>query len=60
MHLLWFHALGLREASHVAIGANDWPILTALAGRCFLGQTVTPIFGLGAVLVITGVVASQQ
>lgn len=59
MYLLWFSALGLREPSRVAIAANGQPILTALAGWAFFGQAVTPVFALGAVLVITGVVLSQ-
>jgi len=59
MYLLWFHALRLREPSRVAIAANGQPILTALLAWVFLAQPVTPQFGLGAVLVITGVVLTQ-
>lgn len=59
MYLLWFHALSLREPSRVAIAANGQPILTALGGWIFFGQAVTPMFGLGAVMVIAGVIISQ-
>jgi len=59
MYLLWFHALRLREPSRVAIAANGQPILTALLAWAFLGQPVTLQFGLGAALVITGVVLTQ-
>ncbi len=59
MYLLWFRALGMREPSRVAIAANGQPILTALAGWAFFGQAVTPLFGLGAALVIAGVVITQ-
>jgi drug/metabolite transporter (DMT)-like permease len=59
MYLLWFHALGMKEPSRVAMVANGQPILTALAGWAFLGQAITPTFGLGALLVVTGVVISQ-
>lgn len=59
MYLLWFHALSLREPSRVAIAANGQPILTALAGWAFFGQAVTPMFGLGAAMVIAGVITSQ-
>lgn len=59
MYLLWFHALGLREPSRVAIAANGQPILTALAGWMFYGQAVTPQFGLGAAMVIAGVITTQ-
>ena len=59
MYLLWFSALGLRAPSRVAIAANGQPILTALAGWIFFGQAVTPSFGIGAALVIAGVITSQ-
>lgn len=59
MYLLWFHALRLQEPSRVAIAANGQPILTALLGWAFLGQAITPAFGVGALLVISGVVLSQ-
>lgn len=59
MYLLWFHALRLREPSRVAIAANGQPILTALLAWAFLAQPITAQFGLGAGLVITGVVLTQ-
>jgi drug/metabolite transporter (DMT)-like permease len=59
MYLLWFHALRLREPSRVAIAANGQPILTALLAWAFLGQPITAQFGVGAALVITGVVLTQ-
>jgi drug/metabolite transporter (DMT)-like permease len=59
MYLLWFHALGLREPSRVAIAANGQPILTALGAWLFFAQPVTPQFGVGAALVIAGVVLTQ-
>jgi len=59
MYLLWFHALGMKEPSRVAMVTNGQPILTALAGWALFGQPITPAFGLGALLVVAGVVISQ-
>lgn len=59
MYLLWFHALSLREPSRVAIAANGQPILTALLGWGLLGQPISVQFGVGAVLVISGVLLTQ-
>jgi drug/metabolite transporter (DMT)-like permease len=59
MYLLWFQALSLKEPSRVAIASNLQPILTAGLGWLFLGHTVSPTFGLGAALVIGGVVLTQ-
>jgi drug/metabolite transporter (DMT)-like permease len=59
MYLLWFHALGMKEPSRVAMVTNGQPILTALAGWALFGHAITPAFGLGALLVVVGVVISQ-
>lgn len=59
MYLLWFHALRLQEPSRVAIAANGQPILTALLGWALLGQPISASFGVGALLVVSGVVLSQ-
>lgn len=59
MYLLWFHALRLQEPSRVAIAANGQPVLTALLGWALLGQPIAPGFGVGALLVVSGVVLTQ-
>jgi drug/metabolite transporter (DMT)-like permease len=59
MYLLWFHALSLREPSRVAIASNGQPLMTAALAWLFLAQPITPLFGAGAVLVISGVLLTQ-
>lgn len=59
MYLLWFRALGMAEPSRVALAANFQPIATAGAAWLFLGQAITPTFGVGAVLVVAGVLLTQ-
>jgi drug/metabolite transporter (DMT)-like permease len=59
MYLLWFHALSLREPSRVAIASNLQPLLTAVLAWALLGQPITAQFGLGAVLVLAGVLITQ-
>ena len=59
MYLLWFRALSLREASRVSIVANGQPILTALLAWAVFGTPPTAAFGVGAALVIAGVVIAQ-
>jgi probable blue pigment (indigoidine) exporter len=59
MYLLWFRALSLREASRVSIVANGQPILTALLAWAVFGTPPSAAFGVGAALVIAGVVIAQ-
>jgi len=58
-YLLWFHALSMKEPSRVAIATNGQPVATALLAWLFYGQPITPVFAVGAVLVIGGVVLTQ-
>ena len=58
-YLLWFHALAMKEPSRVAIATNGQPVATALLAWLFYGQPITPVFAMGAVLVLGGVVITQ-
>ncbi len=58
-YLLWFHALSMKEPSRVAIATNLQPVATAVLAWIFYGQSVTPAFAGGAVLVISGVILTQ-
>lgn len=58
-YLLWFQALSMKEPSRVAIATNAQPVATAILAWVFYGQPITPVFAVGAVLVLGGVLLTQ-
>jgi drug/metabolite transporter (DMT)-like permease len=59
-YLLYYWALAREDASRVAIWSNTQPVLTALLAWAVYGDPLTPSFVAGGVLVIVGVVMTQQ
>jgi drug/metabolite transporter (DMT)-like permease len=59
-YLLYYWALARQDASRVAIWSNTQPVLTALLAWAVYGDPLTPSFVAGGVLVIVGVVMTQQ
>ena len=58
-YVLWYSALSKIEASKVAVFTNGQPVVTAILAYIFLKQGVTPVFVLGALGTIGGVVITQ-
>jgi drug/metabolite transporter (DMT)-like permease len=58
-YLLWYYALSRIEAAKVALFANLQPILTTLMAVLLLGQDLTPLFVIGGIVAICGVVLAQ-
>jgi drug/metabolite transporter (DMT)-like permease len=56
---LWYYALGKIDTSKVAIFTNLQPVITTILAVVLLGQTITPIFVIGGVIAICGVVLTQ-
>jgi len=59
-YALWYHALTRLDASKVSVFNNLQPILTTLLSVIFLSYVVSWEFGLGAGLIIAGVIATQK
>jgi len=59
-YLLYYWALAREDASRVAIWSNTQPVLTALLAWMVSGDRLTPSFVVGGLLVIAGVVMTQQ
>jgi drug/metabolite transporter (DMT)-like permease len=59
-YLLYYWALAREDASRVAIWSNTQPVLTALLAWMVSGDPLTPSFVVGGLLVIAGVVMTQQ
>ena len=59
-YLLYYWALAREDASRVAIWSNTQPVLTALLAWVIYGDRLTPSFVVGGLLVIAGVVMTQQ
>ncbi len=58
-YILWYSALSKIEASKVAVFTNGQPVMTAVLAYIFLGQRITLIFALGAIITISGVFIAQ-
>lgn len=58
-YVLWYAALSKIEASKVAVFANGQPVATAILAYLFLGQGISLVFALGAVVTIAGVFITQ-
>jgi drug/metabolite transporter (DMT)-like permease len=59
-YLLYYWALAREDASRVAIWSNTQPVLTALLAWAVYGDPLTPSFVAGGLLVIVGVLMTQQ
>jgi drug/metabolite transporter (DMT)-like permease len=58
-YLLWYFALSRMEASKVAVFANLQPVVTAIGAWALQGEKLTWEIGVGGVLVLLGVRATQ-
>ncbi|MDP2208746.1 MAG: EamA family transporter [Bacteroidota bacterium] len=56
---LWYYALGKIDTSKVAIFTNLQPVITTILSVVLLGTTITPIFVIGGVIAICGVILTQ-
>lgn len=56
---LWYYALGKIDTNKVAIFTNLQPVITTVLSVVLLGTTITPIFVVGGVVVIAGVILTQ-
>lgn len=56
---LWYYALGKIDTNKVAIFTNLQPVITTVLAVVLLGQTITPIFVIGGIIAICGVVLTQ-
>jgi drug/metabolite transporter (DMT)-like permease len=54
-YLLWYRSVGKLGGSRTAIYSNLTPVVALAAGALWLGEQVTPLSLIGAVLVIGGV-----
>lgn len=59
-YTLWYIALAKIPASRVAVFNNMQPIVTTLFAMVFFGIMPTPLFILGGLIVLTGVVITQR
>ncbi len=59
-YVLWYYALGKVEAARVAVFTNGQPVMTAVMAYVFLGQSISLMFTLGALVTICGVVITQM
>jgi drug/metabolite transporter (DMT)-like permease len=58
-YVLWYYALSRAEAGKVALFTNLQPILTTVLAVVLLGQTLTPMFVIGGIVVLSGVILAQ-
>jgi drug/metabolite transporter (DMT)-like permease len=58
-YFLWYYALSRTIASKVAVFSNLQPILTTILAWTLLGQTVTPVFIIGGLIAMGGVIVTQ-
>ena len=59
-YLAWFYALGMLDASRVAIFSNLQPVMTAIASWLIFGEQMTPRLMAGGGLVIAGVLITTR
>ncbi len=59
-YTLWYIALAKISASRVAVFNNIQPIVTTLFTMIFFGIMPTPLFILGGLIVLTGVIITQR
>lgn len=58
-YLAWYHALSKSEATESAVFLNLIPLFTIILSF-FIGEYPTPVFLVGAILIISGVVLVQK
>jgi RarD protein len=58
-YVLWYYALGRAEAGKVALFTNLQPVITTVLAVLLLGQSLTPMFVIGGIVVLCGVVLAQ-
>jgi len=59
-YAIWYYALSKKEASKVSIFNNIQPIITAVLAAVFLDIAITPLYILGGILIIGGVITTQR
>ncbi len=57
---LWYYALSRLDASKVAVFNNLQPIFTTVLSMIFLGHVLTPVFFVGGIIAISGVLLTQK
>jgi len=58
-YYLWYYALARIEASRVAVFANLQPVMTTVLAAVLLSFQITPLFVIGGLITLTGVVITQ-
>ncbi len=56
---LWYYALGKIDTGKVAIFTNLQPVITTILSVVLLGTSITPMFVIGGVIAICGVILTQ-
>ncbi len=59
-YAIWYYALSKKDASKVSIFNNIQPIITAVLASIFLDIAITPLYVLGGILIIGGVITTQK
>lgn len=59
-YAIWYYALSRKEASKVSIFNNLQPIITAIFAAIFLNIAITPLYVVGGILIIGGVITTQR
>ena len=59
-YFLWYYALARIEASKVAVFSNLQPVMTTVLAAVLLGFQITPVFVVGGLLALGGVIITQR
>jgi drug/metabolite transporter (DMT)-like permease len=59
-YAIWYYALSKKEASKVSIFNNIQSIITAVLAAVFLDIAITPLYVLGGILILGGVITTQR
>ncbi|MEI6088934.1 MAG: DMT family transporter [bacterium] len=59
-YAIWYYALSKKEASKVSIFNNIQPIITAVLAAVFLDIAITPLYVVGGILILGGVITTQR
>jgi drug/metabolite transporter (DMT)-like permease len=54
-YVIWYRGLRILSATQVAVYVYLVPVFAMLLARVFLGETITPLLVIGAVLIISGI-----
>lgn len=59
-YTLWYWALNYIDAARVAVFNNIQPVVAAFVGWLLLGETISPMFIAGGLLVVVGVLLTEK